>query len=80
MSNLEHKLSNENQTEIRVGGKAVWVPAIPLPYFTTKGLPFWKRLNENNWYPECACGRTFKTMEDYEAHVVYKSSPYGGEL
>lgn len=77
---MEHQLSNENQTSAKIGGKEVYVPAIPYPFFTTKGLPFWKRWNEKNWRPECACGRIFETHEDYDAHIVYKNSPYGGEL
>ena len=80
MSRLEHRLSNDTQTSAKVDGKEVYIPAIPLPYFTTKGLPFWKRWNENNWRPECSCGRIFETLEDYNAHIVYKNSPYGGEL
>lgn len=77
---LEHKLDNEAQTGVRIGGEEKWMPAIPLPYFTTEGLPFWKRFNESNWRPRCACGRIFETTEDYEAHIVYKNTPYGGEL
>ena len=80
MSKLEHKLNDEAQKQYFVNGKEVWVAAIGLPYFTTKGLSFWKKFNEKNWRPECACGRIFETLEDYEAHIVYKNSPYGGEL
>lgn len=80
MSKLEHRLSNENQQSAYVNGKEVWIPAIPYPYFTTKGLPIWKRFNEKNWRPECGCGRIFGTLEDYQAHIVFKNSPYGGEL
>lgn len=72
MTDLQHKLSNDAQVEIN--GK--WLPAIGLPFFTTKGLPIWRRFNEKNWRPECACGRIFETLEDYEAHIVYKNSPY----
>ena len=68
-----HLLSKENQMEI----KGRWVPSIPLPMFVTTGLPFWKRFNEKNWRPECACGRLFNTLEDYNAHIVYMNSPYG---
>jgi hypothetical protein len=71
-----HALSKENQTEVKVKGKSLWVPAIPYPFYTTKGLPFWKRLNESNWLLQCECGQIFNTQEDYEAHMVYMNSPY----
>lgn len=72
MGNNVHLLSKDVQTEI----KGQWVPAIPYPYFTTKGLPFWKRLSEKHWRPQCLCGRIFDSEEDYEAHIVYMNTPY----
>lgn len=74
-----HQLSNGIQTGRLYKGKEVYVQAIPYPMFVTTGLPFWKRWNENNWRPQCECGRIFETLEDYEAHIVYKNSPYGSE-
>lgn len=71
----DHKLSNDVQVEIL----GMWLAAIPYPFFTTKGLPFWKRFNEKNWRPECSCKRIFDTLEDYRAHIVYKNSPYSKE-
>lgn len=68
-----HTLSKENSMEI----KGKWLPAIPLPLYTTKGLAFWKRFNEKNWRPQCECGRIFDTTEDYYAHIIYKNSLYG---
>lgn len=73
MGNNVHLLSKENSVEI----KGRWVPALPTPFFTTKGLSFWKRFNEKNWRPQCVCGSVFDTLEDYNAHIVYKNSPYG---
>lgn len=67
-----HKLNKEVSTEIN--GK--WVPAIPYPYFSTKGLPIWKRFNKANWRPQCTCKRVFDTLEDYHAHIVFMNSPY----
>lgn len=72
-----HKLSDDNQAGYTVNGKQIWVPAIPYPLFVTTGLPIWKRFNESNWRPQCECGRIFDSMEDYQAHIVYKNSPYG---
>lgn len=69
---MTHALSNEAQMEIN--GR--WVSAIPYPLFVTTGLPFWKRPFEKYWRPQCNCSRIFETLEDYNAHVVYKNSPY----
>lgn len=63
--------------ELIVNGKSHWVPGIAYPYFTSKGLPFWKRFNEKNWRPQCGCGQIFDTLDDYNAHVVYWNSVYG---
>lgn len=71
------RLAHDVQMEIKILGKSYWVPSIPTPFFTTKGLPFWKRLNEKNWRPQCACGQIFDSMDDYNAHVTYWSSAYG---
>jgi len=30
-----------------------WSAAIPEPFWTTKGLRWWKRFNEKNWLPQC---------------------------
>lgn len=77
---IHDKLDHEgNQMELIISGKSHWVPAIPYPFFTTKGLPFWKRLNEKNWRPECKCGQVFDTLDDYNAHVIYWNSAYGIE-
>jgi hypothetical protein len=73
VGNKAHLLSKENQMEI----KGKWLPAIPMPFFTTKGLAFWKRPFEKYWRPQCDCGRIFDNLEDYHAHIVYKNSPYG---
>lgn len=73
MGDNTHMLSKENQMEI----KGQWLPCIPYPLFTTRGLPFWKRFDEKNWRPQCDCGRIFNSLEDYYAHIVYKNSPYG---
>lgn len=79
MSKENHQLSEEIQQSATWKGKEIYIPAIPYPYFTTKGLPFWKRFNERNWRPECSCKRTFDTLEDYYAHIVYMNSPYSEE-
>lgn len=68
----DHKLDNETQME--VNGK--WIPVIPYPYFTTRGLPLWKWFSEKYWRPQCTCKRIFNTLEDYNAHIVYVNSPY----
>lgn len=73
MGSKTHMLSKENQMEI----KGQWLSAIPHPLYVTAGLPWWKRLNEKNWRPQCDCGRIFDTLEDYNAHIIYKNSPYG---
>lgn len=73
MGNNMHLLNKDIQVQI----KSQWVPAIPHPFYTTKGLPFWKRLFEKYWRPQCACGRIFDSKEDYNAHIIYKNSPYG---
>jgi hypothetical protein len=76
MANV-HQLSKENQMGVWYQGKEYWIPAIPYPFFTTKGLPFWKRFNEKNWRPQCVCGRIFETLEDYNAHIVYNNTLWG---
>lgn len=53
------------------GSTNTWLPAIPEPFWTTKGLPFWKRLNEKNWRPQCLYCKTapiFKDRQEYEDH------------
>ena len=72
VTNEVHRLDDENHIE--VGGR--WLPAIPYPLFTAEGLSIWKCLNEANWRPKCMCGRIFQSLEDYNAHIVYKNSPY----
>lgn len=76
---MHDKISVKDSTQIClvVDGKKHWAPAIPHPFYTTKGLPFWKRFNESNWRPQCGCGRIFNTKEDYDAHVIYHNSVYG---
>lgn len=67
----------ESNMLVVVNGEEHWIPAIAYPFFTTKGLPFWKRFNEKNWRPQCDCGRIFDSLDDYNAHVVYWNSVYG---
>lgn len=71
------KWGQDVKTEIVISGQSHWVPAIPYPMYTTKGLRFWKRWNEKNWRPQCQCGQIFNTLDDYNAHVVFWSSAYG---
>lgn len=76
------RLSDDIQTSAQWQGQEVYIPAIPEPFWTTKGLPFWKRFNERNWRPQCRCGRIFDNKEDYQAHIIYiiyKNPPYGQE-
>lgn len=68
----DHMLDTNNQIEI--DGR--WLPAIPLPLFVPKGLPLRKRMDEDNWRPQCACKRIFDTLEDYWAHIIYMNSLY----
>lgn len=67
-----------NNVELIISGQSHWVPAIPMPFYTPKGLSFWKRLGgEKNWRPQCKCDQLFETLDDYNAHVVFWNSVYG---
>jgi hypothetical protein len=72
-----HQLSKDNSVGLHVNGKTIWMPALPEPLYVATGLPFWKRLNEKYWRPQCNCGRIFDNKEDYHAHLVYMNSAYG---
>lgn len=74
ISQFDHNSVFDTESLMEVNG--IWIPAIPLPFFTSEGLPFWKRLNDNNWRPKYGCGRIFDSLEDYHAHVIYKVSVY----
>lgn len=55
-----------------------WTQGIPLPFYTTKGLPFWKRFNEKNWLPQCVFCRAqpiFKTEAEYREHYKAEHLP-----
>lgn len=77
MNHTTFDFKSEVQVGLKVNGKEYWVAALPYPFFTTQGLPFWKRFNEKNWRPQCNCGRVFDSLDDYNAHVLYWSSLYG---
>lgn len=52
-----------------------WVASVPEPFWTTKGLMFWKRFNEKNWLPQCLdckANPIFKTKEEYRDHYIFK--------
>ncbi len=54
-----------------------WTQAVPGPFYTTTGLPFWKRFNEKNWRPQCLdCKEQpiFDTDKEYRDHRVFKHS------
>lgn len=68
MSNLHVVLGGENQESFIVAGRTYLRPAIPVPFFTTKGLPLWKRFNQDNWRPQCDCGEIFGSLAEYREH------------
>jgi len=48
-----------------------WRALVPIPFFTTKTVPFWKRLNEENWRPQCThCSKVFKDRLEYDRHYM----------
>ena len=52
-----------------------WVTATPEPFWTTKGLPFWKKFNEKNWLPQCVDCKDmpiFRAREEYNDHYIFK--------
>lgn len=52
-----------------------WVKAVPLPFYTTQGLPFWKRFSEKNWRPQCLdCSDRpiFDSEAAYRDHYIFK--------
>lgn len=72
MSNVLRFSSDTDQPQ-RLNDKGQWVDAIPMPFYTTQGLPFWKRWNEKNWRPQCVdCldKPIFKDNDAWENHYV----------
>lgn len=64
-----HKFSKDVSESYEFRGRTYWRPALPYPFFTTKGLSLWKRLGgEKNWRPQCVCGQIFNTLQEYEDH------------
>lgn len=69
----ELRFSSDTGQPQRLNDKGQWVDVIPEPFWTTKGLPIWKRFNERNWLPQCVdCpdAPIFKTRERWEDHYV----------
>lgn len=69
-----HKLDNTVQEAFELNGKTYYRPSLALPYFTTKGLPIWKRFNEKNWQPQCDCGKIFSSMDEYREHYYREAN------
>lgn len=54
-----------------------WRALVPMPFWTTKGLPFWKRFNEKNWLPQCTKEQDiFKTRLEYDRHFAIMHFPW----
>lgn len=73
MKNNYHTRDESTQQTLVMNGRVYWVTAIPVPMFTTKGLPIWKRFNEKNWRPQCNRGMIFNTLDEYEQHYYRES-------
>lgn len=65
MTDFKHTFSYENSESFKdpVSGKEIWRPAMSMPLFVGFGLK----------KAQCGCGRTFKDIEDYNAHYIYKA-------
>jgi hypothetical protein len=61
MTKFRHTFADDVQESFKANGAGGWRPAIAYPFFVGYGLRKAK----------CGCGRTFKKLEDYEAHYVY---------
>lgn len=68
MGEFIHKIPEGVSQALVVNGREYWQPALPYPFFTAQGLPFWKRFNEQNWRPKCDCGQIFETLDEYHEH------------
>lgn len=64
---------NDSQISVRLNMEDPegWRALVPTPFWTTKGVRFWKRWNEENWLPQCShCGQVFKDEREYDEHYM----------
>lgn len=64
-------MSDSVQVELNYKDPEGWRALVPIPFWTTKTVPFWKRFNEANWRPQCMhCKEVFKFKSDYDKHYM----------
>lgn len=68
---MKHTLSSQTQEQVFLQGQEVWRPSIAEPFYTTEGLPIWKRFNEKYWRPQCVCGKIFHDKQSFLEHYIY---------
>lgn len=66
-------MDTQINTQLRLDDPEGWRALIPIPFYTTKTVPFFKRFDKKNWRPMCMhCREVFKTKIEYDRHhMIY---------